>query len=78
MVEGKLQREGEVIHVIVQRCFNFSKLLMRSISSQNTELPLGPMSRADEKSSPEPPKKVKIPASDLNQGKIFPGGRNFR
>src|SRR5258706_9401603 len=24
MVEGKLQREGEVIHVIVQRCHNFS------------------------------------------------------
>ena len=27
MVEGKLQREGEVIHVIVKRCYNFSKLL---------------------------------------------------
>src|SRR6185369_10788503 len=27
MVEGKLQIEGEVIHVVVQRCHNFSKLL---------------------------------------------------
>ena len=27
MVEGKLQREGEVIHVIVQRCYNLSPLL---------------------------------------------------
>lgn len=27
MVEGKLQREGEVVHVIVQRCFNLSGLL---------------------------------------------------
>jgi error-prone DNA polymerase len=27
MVEGKLQREGKVVHVIVQRCFDMSKLL---------------------------------------------------
>lgn len=27
MVEGKLQREGEVVHVIVQQCFNLNKLL---------------------------------------------------
>lgn len=27
MVEGKLQREGEVVHVIVQRCFDLSNLL---------------------------------------------------
>ncbi|WP_143307217.1 error-prone DNA polymerase [Chitinophaga vietnamensis] len=27
MVEGKLQREGEVIHVVVEHCYNFSKLL---------------------------------------------------
>lgn len=29
MVEGKLQIEGEVIHVIVERCFNFSRLLRK-------------------------------------------------
>ncbi|MCR6721544.1 MAG: error-prone DNA polymerase [Chitinophagaceae bacterium] len=27
MVEGKVQREGEVIHVVVQKCYNFSRLL---------------------------------------------------
>ncbi|SDG87431.1 error-prone DNA polymerase [Chitinophaga filiformis] len=27
MVEGKVQREGEVIHVIVKRCYNLTKLL---------------------------------------------------
>lgn len=31
MVEGQLQREGEVIHVIVQRCYNFTKLLSRLV-----------------------------------------------
>jgi error-prone DNA polymerase len=29
MVEGKLQIEGEVVHVIVQRCFNFNGLLSK-------------------------------------------------
>ncbi|AWO01357.1 error-prone DNA polymerase [Chitinophaga alhagiae] len=28
MVEGKLQREGEVVHVVVQRCYNLNKLLL--------------------------------------------------
>lgn len=27
MAEGRLQKEGEVIHVVLQRCFNFNKLL---------------------------------------------------
>lgn len=27
MVEGQLQKEGEVIHVVLKRCFNFNKLL---------------------------------------------------
>ncbi len=37
MVEGQLQIEGEVIHVIVKRCYNFSKLLRNLTSSQNKE-----------------------------------------
>jgi error-prone DNA polymerase len=27
MVEGKLQREGEVMHVVVQKCYNLNQLL---------------------------------------------------
>ena len=34
MVEGKLQREGEVIHVIVKRCFNLSKLLRQLVDGK--------------------------------------------
>ena len=37
MVEGKLQVEGEVIHVIVQRCFNISKLLRKLTQEQGKE-----------------------------------------
>ena len=37
MVEGKLQIEGEVIHVIVKRCYDFSKLLRHLTPSQNED-----------------------------------------
>src|SRR5258705_4477020 len=49
MVEGKLQIEGEVIHVIVQSCYNFSKLFHQLTPSHEEELPLLTLSRADEK-----------------------------
>lgn len=63
LVEGKLQKEGEVIHVIVKRCFNASGMLLR-MTTHEKGLTLS-KSRADETTSPF-------------QGKIFPEGRNFR
>ncbi len=78
MVEGTLQCEGEVIHVIVKRCFNFSKLLRQSIAFSEEDLSLAPMSRADERTAPVPPKKDKTKTHEVIQGKIFPEGRNFR
>lgn len=63
MVEGKLQREGEVIHVIVKRCFNVTGLLGK-LTATETNLSIQ-MSRADETTSPF-------------QAKMFPDGRNFR
>lgn len=78
MVEGKLQIEGEVIHVIVQRCFNFTRLLRQSISFREADVALGPLSRADERSAPVVPDRAKPRKSEVIQGKIFPGGRNFR
>lgn len=75
MVEGKLQREGEVVHVIVRRCFNYSRLLGQLTSSQKEELAVT-HSRADEKSSPF--LENTRPEREIIQGKIFPEGRNFR
>ncbi len=76
MVEGELQIEGEVIHVIVKRCFNFSRLLNQLVP-RNNELPsVNTFSRADETSSPPPD--PRDPGQASIQGKIFPGGRNFR
>ncbi len=77
MVEGKLQIEGEVIHVIVQRCYNLSRLLRILVEGKEENLSLTPLSRADERTAPASPKK---PAKEreILQGNIFPKGRNFR
>jgi error-prone DNA polymerase len=76
MVEGKLQREGEVIHVVVKRCYNLSRLFNKLTAPAQTELSLEPRSRADETTSPFFP--GKSPENKMIQGKIFPEGRNFR
>ncbi|HZB13350.1 MAG TPA: error-prone DNA polymerase, partial [Chryseolinea sp.] len=73
MVEGKLQREGDVIHVIVKRCFNLSKLLRQMVGSNEDGFPSTALSRADERSAPASTKKEKN-----IDGKIFPEARNFR
>ncbi|WP_341837303.1 error-prone DNA polymerase [Chitinophaga pollutisoli] len=50
MVEGKLQREGEVVHIIVERCHNLTKLIKNTIARNVDESLLMTVSRADEKS----------------------------
>ncbi len=67
MVEGQLQVEGEVIHVIVKRCYNLTKLLHKLTEVMEEDLPLLTLARGDETS---------IPAHA--QTDIFHKGRNFR
>jgi error-prone DNA polymerase len=67
MVEGKLQIEGEVIHIIVQRCFDMTRLLRHLTEVADDELPILTLARADETS---------IPAHA--QEDVFHKGRNFR
>lgn len=67
MAEGKVQIEGEVIHVIVQRCRNLPTLLNGLSPAGNDNLPVLSLSRADETSAP------------ANGGReVFHKGRNFR
>jgi error-prone DNA polymerase len=54
MVKGKLQKEGEVIHVIVSSCYNLTKLLRHLTPTRNEQLPLLTLSRADENPFPRP------------------------
>lgn len=79
MVEGKLQVEGEVIHVIVSRCYNFSKLLRQLTTSQEEDLPLLTLSHADQKPDSQfhTPNK-KADQLKTSQEKIFPDARNFK
>jgi error-prone DNA polymerase len=41
MIEGTLQKEGEVIHVITQVCYDFSKLLRRLAVPKEKSIPQG-------------------------------------
>ncbi len=77
MVEGKLQREGEVIHVIVHSCYDFSKLLRQLTPSENENLPVLTLARSDEKSIP-PSQDKRIQVKGNVQEKLFPEARNFK
>jgi error-prone DNA polymerase len=76
MVEGKLQREGEVIHVIVSKCYNLSTLLRHLTPENDDQLPLLTLSRADEKTIPSHVEKMQKQQNE--QKKIFPEARNFK
>lgn len=78
MVEGTLQIEGEVIHVIVKRCYNFSSLLRILTPSGNESVPLLTLARPDEKSIPPTQNKRLQVLERAAKEKIFPGGRNFK
>ncbi|HEX3164637.1 MAG TPA: OB-fold nucleic acid binding domain-containing protein, partial [Chitinophagaceae bacterium] len=77
MVEGKLQIEGEVIHVIVQHCYNLSKLLLHLTAPQNDNPTLHTLSPANLKSSPPNSSRNKKQPL-LIQEEIFSKGRNFK
>ncbi|TCC90109.1 DNA polymerase III subunit alpha [Pedobacter frigiditerrae] len=78
MVEGKLQREGEVVHIIVQKCFDYTKLLKGLTAKDDDQLPLLTLSRADERSAPYTTENKRSQVREAAPQEIFPGGRNFK
>jgi error-prone DNA polymerase len=77
MAEGKLQVEGEVIHVVVSRCYDLSKLLRGLRPTNNEDPPLLTLARPDIQAlSPTPHKQTGIKKS--GQEKVFPESRNFK
>lgn len=78
MVEGRLQREGEVVHVIVQKCFDFTGLLKGLTAKDDDQLPLLTLSRADERSAPYPSQNNRSQVKQASPNEIFDGGRNFK
>ena len=75
MVEGKLQKEGIVIHVVVQRCYDLSLLLLPV--QQNQSKNDADLTSGENQFDPEVPHSKKKTAKNL-QTDIFHGGRNFR
>ena len=79
MVEGTLQIEGEVIHVVATKCFNLSVLLRELGTPAGEEPPLMTTSRADEKEADDQSYKTRDKrVQQAAQGELFFGGRNFR
>ena len=68
MAEGKLQREGEVTHVVLRKCWNQNELLTGLNIAQIDEPAMQQKPRT---------KRQKPKADKVVQGEIFPAGRNF-
>jgi error-prone DNA polymerase len=77
-VEGKVQIEGEVIHVIVQQCFDFSKLLRQLTATHQQDPQVLTLAYADEKSIPTHAQNKRPNAKEIAQENIFPDARNFK
>jgi len=69
MLEGKLQIEGEVIHVIVERCYNISKLLKQLSPHEE---------RIDSVATFAFPDRTPEPILPSKERRVFPGARDFK
>ena len=78
MVEGNVQIEGEVIHVIVKRCYDFSKLLRQLTASKTDNPQVLTLAYADEKSVPAHAQNNKQKLKAEEEENVFYGGRNFK
>ncbi|MCW3464942.1 error-prone DNA polymerase [Chitinophaga nivalis] len=72
MVEGKLQREGIVTHVVIEKCYNCNAWL-NQLSVPTDEEQRMKVSYSDH-TSPA----MKKPAPKMVQAELFPKGRNFK
>jgi error-prone DNA polymerase len=66
LVEGTLQREGEVIHIIAERCHNLSSLL-RPLAVPGGDTSQSPVTLS-----------IGSETTNTEQLKMFPEGRNFK
>ena len=79
MVQGKLQKEGEVIHVIVQHCEDWSKLLRNLTLTTKEDIPVLTLSPRDENNGfPFPTENKKTQVRQVYQEELFPSARNFK
>jgi error-prone DNA polymerase len=75
MVEGKLQREGSVVHVIVKHCFDLTKLLTTKIANQ---IDFPATLSIDNNGNPYPTKNKRTQVRQNVEQIKFPTARNFK
>jgi len=78
MVEGRLQREGKVVHVIVSKCFDFTKMLGKLVQGEVDDLPVLTLAKGDEKSAPYTSQNKRAQVRKETPKDAFHGGRNFK
>ncbi|MBC9933499.1 error-prone DNA polymerase [Chitinophaga qingshengii] len=75
IVEGTLQREGSVTHVIIKKCYNGNGLLNQLSLPTDQEQLMNAAYQGDEAKAPPAGKKT---APKMVQAELFPAGRNFK
>jgi len=79
MVVGRLQIEGEVIHIIVEHCEDWSKLLRELTTIKQEDIPVLTLSPRDENDGfPFDGKNKRTPVRQVYQEELFPEARNFK
>ena len=78
MVEGRLQREKEVVHVIVSKCTDLTKLLGKLVQKEQDDLPLATISNLSDDAGVQSDLTRYRQGNEQTSGKVFHGGRNFK
>lgn len=78
MVEGKLQVEGEVIHVVVRKCYDISKMLRKLVPATTKDPDVLTLARPDETSIPTFAQNKRTQVRERAGEEVIPGGRNFK
>ncbi len=78
MVEGKLQKEGDVTHVIVHHLYNLSHLLAEMTATDSGQLDLLTLARADENDGKFPVHDERDRSKKPVQIELFNNSRDFR
>jgi error-prone DNA polymerase len=78
MVEGRLQREGLVVHVIVSKCIDLTKMLGKLVQREQDDLPVLTSLKADQSDAPYPAQNKRAQVRQDAAKDAFHGGRNFK
>jgi len=77
-VEGKLQKKGEVMHVIVTHCEDWSKMLRGLTSDKKEDISVLTLSPRDENDGTPFNAATNTYGGRVRQEELFPKGRNFK